>query len=458
VKSRQDEDFAEFERLYKLACKGDPSYLAIPIRDLYDLPVGSILRYASVGSTYVRQMPQPLAAASPGDEKRCRVLRQAAGIFVRDSLNNDLMLSGLPKPVSDLLNGDLEKQPFSAEQKAQLASLPNDLAAMKLRWSQLGVKDPMAIINDLTLGPVAKLVGADMVVALPDITVLAMAVPGGVSTIGEVLAKYSACITWRITDGAAVGCLTGIELANPTQARRSALKAFIDEVGKDGVIGTTVLAKYIADQRPGASESWIDAMMLVLAGIVIDQEHIGEYPYNIRLYTQFDRNDWAQLHSGKPFAASRLSGGAQKVLLDLLVQARSSVDKSHEDPAFWQTLDMARLTLTAEVEESPVIVGNTTLGGEVHDANSAGMDYEMRRHALGKEPLYQAATRRKLELTVASPVEGQKITTGFSDIDLGAGKPVAWKDLPKDLAAEFKKGIENASHIRSGDNGGNPPP
>lgn len=295
------------------------------------------------------------------------------------------------------------------------------------------------------LKPLARALEPDLVMALPDISFAPLIEGGGdkSATVGSLLGRYSLCDTWSVVDGAAVGRLTVCECDYPAQANRSALAKFVTAVNKAGVIGISALSDYMSDQRPAASDSWTDVMMLAMASLAVNQDFIGDYPFNVRLYLSLGQSDWALIRSGRPFTASQFSGPAQVNVLTLLVQSRSIIDKGHDDPALWHTLDFTHLTVTPNLENKPVLIGLTGLGGDIRDAQGSGLFYAMRKRDLGREPLYQPGTQMKLTLTVSSPFQGESIKTGFSEVTPGDGKPVVWNQLPSDLAAQFKSGMDS---------------
>lgn len=382
-------------------------------------------------------------------------------MFENEMGQSDGEFSGLPQPVAALLANDLGKQPWTADERAAANKALREPTGMGIDWTHLSGRDPVAALQELILGPMARALGPDLVIVLPDISFFPL-LEGShdkSATVGSFLGRYSACDTWSVVNGAAVGSLTSCECGYPAQANRSALAKFVTAVNKAGVIGISALGDYMADQRPTASDSWTDIMMLAMANLVIFQDYVGDYPFNVRLYLALDKSDWALIHTGRPFPASALSGPAQENLLNVLVQSRSVIEKEHGDPALWHTLDFTRLTVTAELESKAVLIGFTGPGGEVRDAADSGLQYAMRKKSLGREPLYQPGTQKKLKLTVASPFPGESIETGFAEVTPGDTKPVVWNQLPPDLAAQFKKNIDFVAQSKGGvRNPDNPPP
>jgi hypothetical protein len=460
VKAQKDEGLAEFESQFKAACQGDAKLLNTPIRELYRMTPGRIVRYGPVATSYVLPLPKELAAVT---NDPVRIRRMAPGVFETALGDKEIDFSGLSKEVLDLLAGDLDAQPISAEQSAAIKKVVTDPTSFKIDWSQIEKRDPIAVLQDLMLEPIAKAVSHDLVIALPDFSMFALFDQGGAS-VKSMLGRYSLCDRWIVVDDAAVACLTPCEISEPSQAKRSVLRKFLASVGTQGVAGISALSEYVSDQRPAASETWVDVMMLVMAGVIVDQEHVGDYPYNIRLYAGLNPSDWAAIRSGRPFPAATFSAHAQEDLIELLLQSRSILEKSHTDPAYWQTLDLTKLVVSATLDEKPVLIGFTTIGGEIGDAGFLGMQYKQRMKHLDHEPLYQPATRRKLTLTIRSPDPNESIRTGYSEIQPGNSKAVVWTKLPKEFQADFQKGLDgkyydpDASRGAAGGAVGTPPP
>ncbi len=457
VKPPRDEGYAEFDRLYKEATKNRHDIFSLPTHDLYALAPGRSLRYGVNPTPFVSPLPANADKASGDSRQTCLVRRMAPGVFEIDSISSQVELSGLPSEISNLLKSDLPKQAWTAEQKTELGKIFNNPQSLSAAWKEPEVRDPMGTVMGRYLEPIAKLVGTDLVVALPDISVFAvLEAGGGKGTIEDALAKFSMCDSWTVSDGAAVARLSECEALNPSQAKRTVLAKYLRSTSSGGVAGISTLSDYVDNQRPGSSETWTDAMLLAMAGAVLDQEFVGDYPFNVRLYTKFNSDDWSHIKSGRPFTASALSALAQADLLDLLLHSRSRLEKSKQDPGFWQTLDFTKLTITATLEEKPVLIGFTMVGGEVYDVQQSAWNHDMRKKSLGHEPLYQPGMRQKLLLTIASPTNGEMVTTGFSEVKPGDSKPVVWSALPGQMAAEFKKAL--ASRREPAFGGSQPPP
>jgi hypothetical protein len=204
-------------------------------------------------------------------------------------------------------------------------------------------------------------------------------------------------------------------------------------------------------------------MLLVMAGVVVDQEFLGDYPFNLRLYTSLSQPDWALLRSGRPFGIGLLGQPARDSLLDLLLQARTRLETSKQDPAYWPGFDSGNIQLSAAVSDENVLIGWTGFAAEVYPVNSSAGNYDMRKQRLGQEPLYQPAVRQKLKLTLTPldiPADAPlRVESGFTEVKSDAKvKPVPWEQLPKAMADEFRKTLENIRKRREEGGGGVPPP
>ena len=457
VKPAKDEDFAEFQRLYKLACH-DPRYSKLPLHDLYRLGPGELARYSPIPSPYASLLPTDLIKTpGEGEHQNLTIMRLAEGVFCFGK-SDQLQFKGLPDAVKRLLGSDLGKDPLTDEQKAIQNKAANDSHALKIDWSQIEKRDPLASMQESMLDAVATSISSDLVMALPDFTLFAaLQSIEPHTTVETVLDTYTAGLQWTTLDGAVIAQLNGYYLDRQSQAKRSVLRKVVGGVGKSGVADVSILSQYVDQQRPAASDGWMDTMLLVTAGVVLDQEFVGDYPQNMRLYVRFDKDDWAKLRSSQPFVASDLSPHAREELLNLLLQSHNRIDTEASDPAYWQTLDPNLLTIQPKIEEKSILIGFTQLGGEVGSVSELAGNYEWRRRDLGREPLYQPAVQTKLTLTIRSQGEGEKVTTGFSAVVPSKAKPVMWNQLPADLSAVFKK-IVSANRIQQKGQVGQPPP
>jgi hypothetical protein len=457
VKPAKDEDFPEFQRLYKLACH-DSKYSKLPLHDLYKLAPGELARYSPDSSPYANPLPPALSKPpEEGEKQNLTIMRLAEGVFCFGK-SDQIQFKGLPDAVKQVLGSDLAKDPLTDEQKASHNKAASDPHALKIDWSQIEKRDPVASMQESMLDAVAATISADLVMALPDFTLFAtLQTIEAHTTVESVLDTYTGGLMWTTVDGAVIAQLNGYYLDRQSQAKRSVLRKVMGDVSKSGVADVSTLSEYVDQQRPAASDGWMDTMLLVTAGVVLDQEYVGDYPQNMRMYVRFDKDDWAKLRSGQPFAASDLSPHAREELLNLLIQSHNRIDTDASDPAYWQTLDPSQLTIRPKIEEKSILIGFTQIGGEVGSVSELAGNYEWRRKDLGHEPLYQPAVQTKLTLTISSPAEGEKVTTGFSAIAPSKTQPVVWNQLPKEVAAEFKK-IVNSTHVQQNGQVGKPPP
>ena len=437
-----NDDFLEFKRLFQAAAAKDKVSLGLPIRDLYELPPGRILRYSSSPTPYIRQLPTPSASKGTEADDFVLIRRVAPGAYEYDMGGHEVNFKGLPPSVRSLLSASLQKHPLSPEQQQLIGKLMNDPSAIRSGWKNSASADPISSILELMLNPLAGQLDKDLVMALPDFSIFAMLPGQGTPSIESILEGFSLCDRWNVVDGAAVASLTTCEIDHPSQTVRKAISDFIDEVGEHGVADIVSLSRYNSSQRPTASECWTDAMLLVMAGATVDQEFIGDYPFNIRLYAALTPQDWLLIRAHKPFRASSLSGFAQEELLNVLLQSRSRVQRdSGTDPALWSTLDFQHLTIDTELKEESALIGSAKVPGEVDTVDQAVFNYERRKKELGREPLYQPCLRRRLAITVSAGTPKETVKTGFSEAVLNGSKPVVWSQLPPEIAKAFKQAM-----------------
>lgn len=453
VKPVDEPDRAEFDRLFLKACGKDKFRASLPLKEMYRMPVGQIYRYGPQATETVRKL------TTVGDGISVR--RLAAGVF-EFAGNDQISLEGLPEPVEKALGKDLDKLALDGETRAKIQRQVSDPDVAKLDFGDMDKKDPVATLSDPVLKPVANAVALDMAIALPDFTLFPVMMSGeGSGTVRAVLGSYTQLLDWAVVDGAVVGRLTMTERLYSTQTRRGVLKDLLKNAGVDGVPTVDSLGRYVANQRPGASDGWCDAGLLVLAGLVLDQQYVGHYPFNLRLYTRLTQQDWRVVRTGEPFLASALSPAAQKSLRDLLVQSRDALSSDKQDPGRWPSVRPNELVVTAELQENSVLIGWTSFSAEVYDPRMSAMQYEMRKKKLGREPLYRPAQQRLLKLKVAHVAQpGATIETGFAEVIPTAGqKAVVWDKLPKEMADTFRTTLEEMRNAtREQQLGGNPPP
>lgn len=458
LKIDPDADYARFERDFKAATKGRPQGTALNIHDVYRMAPGETIRFGYPSSPIFRDFSKDFAKSLPASDTRWTIAirRMGRGIFESRlhlptgnsgafSQAGDIEFSGLPPDVEAALKADLSKQALTpAEQKAvqKMASSP---AAMGVDWSNLDKRDPVASIADHVLPKLAAAVTPDMAIALPDISLFVVGLGGqGGNSVRAILEPFSQVVDLTMADGAVIGELPLFERsAFSSQVRRPVLAKFIATEKAKGVANIETLSEYVRGQRPSASNCWTDAMLSMIAGVVIDQEYIGDYPYNMRLYTQLDKSDWILVRSGQPFLASQLSLAARRELADVLLQARSRLDVEQGDPAIWNSLDPVDISIKAELVKEDVLIGWTGVAAEVSSVRDMATNHDMRRRSMTSDPLYQPASRQKLKLTISSVASGDHVETGFTEVSPNAAvKPTTWDKLPAAIAKEFKDALE----------------
>lgn len=453
VKPVDEPDRAEFDRRFLKACGKDKVRAALPLKEMYRMPVGQVYRYGPVATDTVRKLD--------GIGERITVRRLASGYF-EFSGDDQMELQGLSDAVVKALGKDLDKPVVDGETRAEATRRMADPLVAKLDFRDFDRSDPVASLSEPVLRPVANAVPMDMAAALGDFSLFPlMTVAGGNGTVRQVLDAYSPLLDWVVQDGALVGRLTMTERLYPTQTRRGVLKELLRNAGTEGVPTVDALSRYVTAQRTGASDSWSDASLLVLGGLVLDQQYIGHYPFNMRLYTRLTQQDWRGLRTGETRLVSSLSPNAQRSLRDLLVLSRDSLSGRKQDPTYWPSLRPDQLTVTAKLEESNVLIGWTSLSAEVYDAKMSALQYDMRKKKLGREPLYRPAFQKVLKLTIGHvALPEASLETGFSEVIPKPGtKAVVWEKLPKEIADEFGASLSEMRKARSEEvRGGTPPP
>ncbi len=186
-------------------------------------------------------------------------------------------------------------------------------------------------------------------------------------------------------------------------------------------------------------------MMLVTSGVVLDETHVGDYPFNLRLGAALIPEDWTRLQTGRPLSMESLSVNARGALMALLVQSRERMDSKEPDPVRWIGFPNVPLTLTAKVVEEDVVLGLRSGVTTVMRVQDAGYGYHRAKNALGSEPLYRPGHRRTLVLTVATPGVAQSVETGFADVNVErSAKSVPWAELPAELRTAFETAIRRS--------------
>ncbi|RYG44422.1 hypothetical protein EON79_14930, partial [bacterium] len=407
---KPEEGFEAFARQWKKATATRPTFAALSARDAYEMKAGEIVRFGLPTGPFVRPLPEGLRRevekggppvggvylrrlANGSFETRNDFPGQHTGTFSEDS---QIGFRDLPPEMAEALGDAGQKPALSAEEQAAVEALIGDMTAKKPDPMMIRF-DPLARFVDPYLDPVAKTVTQDMVVALPDFTLMAL-ITGGVTTVRSALTALAMVDDWTVKEGAFVGRLPVSERRNRSQTRRSILSGFLRRTGNVGISGPAAMAQYLAGQRPQASESWVDVLMLGLSGVAFDQSYAGDYPFNLRLGAALSEDDWAKLRTGEPFEAEALSPNARRALTTLLVQSRQRMSSEGADPVRWPDFPNAPLMLSAKVTDEDVLMGIQGGMSNVMTIENAGFDYRTGKKALGSEPLYRPGRRRTLVL------------------------------------------------------------
>ncbi|HTQ09577.1 MAG TPA: hypothetical protein VMI31_05855 [Fimbriimonadaceae bacterium] len=487
VKYDPSTEFAAFEVQFKKAAAGKPALEGVDIKEVFQMPAGRLLRFGTPSNDIFHPFPsafQKKIESSPGGpwyvyirrfsegafETRVNLPSVKAGVFSSDS---DVMFADLPKDVATSLRDDLAKTAVDKDRMAALTKMTQTPGAIKIDWTDLDKRDPVAAMTEPLLSGLAKAVHVDIALALPDSSFLALGGGGPIGdTVQVVLGHFAAVDELEMKDEALVGKIPTCDRFTPAQTRRDVLGKLVATIGKTGVANVDALAGYVRDQRPAASDSWMDAMMLIVAGLVVDQEYVGDYPYNLRLYTALDKNDWSLVRSGKPFLAADLSPDAKKELFDVLLQSRNRMEDQGSgdaavsilgprtsDPALWPSLDPRSLSIAAALTNESVLIGWTSINPDVENVDSSAIMHDDRMKLLGHEPLYQPAVRQKLKLVIDSTISHDSVDTGFSIVIPDAkAKPSTWDQLPADIAKAFKASLDSMRRRPPVQQQGVPPP
>lgn len=462
-------DYEEFERQFKLASAKTPGFAGLPIKDVYKMAPGAMLRFGTIQGDLYRPFTSEFRKKLPEGGPWYIVLRRfGQGVFESKIKLPDVDISAfddrgeiefdsLPPKVEQLLKPDLDKVVLTADEEAALRQMVTGPDAMKVDWSDLSKRDPIANIADGVMPKIGKAVSVDMAIALPDLFMMILTSGVESNTVRARLARFSQVVNLDVVDGAVIGKSPICDRFSSAQVKRKVLEGFIGKVRVAGVANIQSMSEYVNNQRPAASASWVDAMMLVMSGIVLDDAYIGDYPYNVRLYTRLARTDWALLESGQAFSAGILTRPAQEELYDLLVSARARLDRNSPDPGLWRSLAFGDMEISATIKQEDVLIGFTSVVAEVRTVADSALMHEMRMKSLKREPLYQPAKRRRFELTITSKLNEESVKTGFSEVTPSPTvKPSTWDKLPAAIAAEYKKALE--SRKAGEDIGGVPPP
>ena len=468
-----DAEFGEFERQYKAACKGMSDHLALPLKDLFKMAPGQLVRFGHPANALYQPLPpesQEVIRASSAASGFVLVMRGAEGQFdFRMDLprtktgsfypNGSISFKTLPKSLEDVLGDELARRAVSAEFQSALGRQQSDSSGFSFDWSDLSKRDPIAAWCGPALTKLSQAITPDLALVLPDLAMMAVGeFAKGPGTVRSLLESFSSVLNWAVVDGAVVGKMALSERVSPAQVRREAIRSYLARVGVVGVADLAIWSEYVAAQRPAASDTWTDAIMLVMAGNVLDATFLGDYPYNLRLYTRLDRDDWALLRAGSAFPASALSQKAREALRDVLLYPRSRMERNAKDPASWPSLDPKALEIRAAIVEEEVLIGWTGFGARVDPVSSMAMNYDSQRARLGRDPLYQPAVRRKLTLEIRSISNREHVETGFAEVAPSATvKPSTWEKLPEPIALAFRQSLEEYHKLQNQRTGPPPP-
>jgi hypothetical protein len=460
------EGYEEFVKQFKEATKDKPLFASIPPEDLFKLVPGDVLRYANLSGGAIKPLTAQMAKAfkprfeGQDEVPHIKLRRVAPGIFESYLGEPGIEFITLPAEIKPFLGASASKVAVNAEDSAKINGLLHDPKVGQRDMKDLAKRDPVATFSDLPLTRAANAIDKDLVMALPDSTLFSqyVAQTGG-RTVEAVLGPYSMALGWVVEDGALIGRLSTSELLNATQAKRSVVARLVERLGEGSVANIAVLGDYVNAQRPVCSNAWTDVLLLVLAGIAVDQEYLADYPFNIRLHASFDPNDWKYLQSGEPFSAGRLSQGAQRSLRALLLLSRRCQERDKPDPAFWPTVAPSELMMRAELTEEQVLVHTDTIGGAIDTVEQSAANYEMRKKEINREPIYQVAKRTKIKLSVhrlGASEPSETIETGFSEVTPDKNiKPCHWTKLPPDMMKVFQSSLKR---FAPPDSNGVPPP
>lgn len=456
VKPKGDEGLAEFARGWKAATVTRPNFAALPARDLYAMQAGEILRFGTGDGPYVRPLPDALRKKVEASdvktgwvyvrrfsngcfETKVEMPDEHKGVFSGDT---QVEFRNLPPEVTAALGEEAKKAALGAEDVTALGKIAANPGAVKLDPKSIDATDPLARFVDPVLKPMAQALKEDLVVALPDMAIMGL-MGEGKSTVEGVMKAFCLFDDWTSVPGAFVGRLPVSERRNRAQTRRNVMAEFIRSTRDVGVPGPATLAEYLAGQRPPASEGWTDVMMLVMSGVTLDQTHVGDYPFNLRLGAALTEGDWARLRSGKTLTMPELSLAVRAALLTLLVSSRQRMGSDGPDPVRWRGFPNVPLTLTAKVEDEDVLLGFRGGLTDVMTPRDGGYGYRYAAKALGAEPLYRPGHRRKLTLTVANPAEGEPVETGFADVSVDPkAQAVPWTELPAQWSKPFGEALK----------------
>jgi len=452
TKREPNNDFETFEFQFLQSSGLKAAWKDLPIRDFYRMAPGEIVRYGAKATKYVRSAPKKITT-SDGEQAVMSIRRMGYGCF--ESGDGQFAFDQLSKSVQEFLGSDSNKIALVAEDIKAIQGLAKDPTQLQSSLKDLAKTDPTGQASAIPLTGVAKAIDKDVAVALCDFSLFsAISAASGAGTVRSILGGYCSSINWIVYDGALVGQLPVMESTTPTQAKRAVLGEYIQALGSGAVANISELGKFVEKQRPWSSDSWTDAMLLALSGIVLDEEFIGSYPYNIRLYSHLTSQDWELCESKEPFLASMLSMRAQQALLPLLLYARDRILTGRSDPATWPSLASRDLMIRAHLDGEEILIGWCQEIPNIATLENMASNYDWNKTHYGKEPLFRLGTRRRLKLEIwpaalgSSPESGEsgaelervRVETGFSEVKSDEKvKPVDWQHLPDRQRQRFQE-------------------
>ena len=452
----KDEDFEGFQRQYKQAFSGKAAN-GLPVRELYEMKPGTILRFGVKPGPHVRPLPASMQKSRFATPKLMwRVRRLAYGVF-------DHIRSGWANS-SDMFTASGQTQ-FAALPPTVESLLKSDLAKPGPNWlpDHFPSGDPISSWANPALKPVAAVVGSDFVIALPDSTWYCFrfdTTRKPTQTVRDALGLFSNSDEW-ITDGeAAIACLTPMEAKLRTQTYRKVFEQFVDFGRHHFMVSLPDVAFYLAKQRAMASDAGSDAAINAASCRVVMSEAYGsDFPYNVRLFASLSKADWEKLKSKKGFPLSALSKAVISQIETILLQSMariypsdpSTLERGIGDPGTWPSLEASNLSVRAVVEEVPVLLTWTGDFSQVETAELAGAAYKVRVNTHQGDIRYQTATNLSVKITISNG-KGDSVETGFTTTLFDhQAKPIEWKDLPAPMVTAFKKGLAAAAARPRGD-------
>jgi hypothetical protein len=449
---KPDEDFPEFERQLKVAFAGKP-FASLPARDLYEMPVGAILRFGQHPTENVLPLPAPMqkmptVAArmlNSTDPTVVRLARERLKTFPNSSAGAFWRVQrrayGVFETASsgfDIPQGAL----FDWNGETQFGSLPP--AVQDLLKNDLGIPsgDYLCFWATPALANLGKVVTADLAMALPDSAIKNVSFMDQTrrgNTVKEVLSNFSNCENWIATDGAVVGQIPATETLHRSQARREAMAAFVaaQQIRPFPYMNDRI--DYFKAQRPAAvAAGWDSGLLGLVHAAGFGDDFGADWPYNSLLFEKLTSADWAVLRSSKKTSLSALSPAAAAEIKSILLYSDTRMQDSNIDPATWPSLAPTGLTITPKVTETPILLEWDRGRGTPRTGVNAGYNYGYKIPEA--DPHYQLATYQRVVIKVSNAA-GVSIDTGFENNAFDPkAKILAWTDLPAPFLAEFERG------------------